>query len=343
MGDQAPQLPEWRARGRADTPPEAAVAHRGPAEEQLHRALRGLYSCNHALTRATAGPALLREICRIIVEVVGYRLCWVGYAEDDAAKTVRPVAQAGYEEGYLETVNVTWADDERGRGPAGTPSRTGEPFVVRDAATDPGFAPWREEALKRGYASVLGLPLWAPPGLRGALTIYAAEPDAFDDEEVSLLRALADDLAYGITALRTRASHARAQEELRRAHDELEARVAERTEALAQANFLLQAEIAERRRAEEAVAERARQASLAAEVGVAAPSVPAWPRGPTPGRPGGVRRRSPGRCGSSSRRTARSTSRWRWGCYSCAATRWWWPATARRPSPPWGGSASTWC
>ncbi len=87
--------------------------------------------------------ALLQQICQIVVEKAGYRLCWVGYAEQDEAKTVRPVAQAGFEEGYLKTVNVTWADTERGRGPTGTCIRTGQPSLVKNIATDARFAPWR--------------------------------------------------------------------------------------------------------------------------------------------------------------------------------------------------------
>jgi PAS domain S-box-containing protein len=252
----APQPPREPAAelARANAALQAEIAQRRRAEEQLrriHRAHRALSSCNQALTRAADEAQLLREVCRITVDIAGYRLCWVGYARPDEGRTVQPMAQAGYEEGYLQTIHVTWADSERGRGPTGTASRTLEPCVVRDAATDPRFAPWRHEALKRGYASVLAIPLSAPPALRGALTIYAAEPDAFDDEEVRLLRALADDLAYGITTLRTRAEHARAVEDLRRARDELEMRVAGRTAELAQANRQLQEEVAERRRAEQ--------------------------------------------------------------------------------------------
>ena len=37
--------------------------------------------------------ALLQEICRIVVDVGGYRLAWIGYAESDEEKSVRPVAQ----------------------------------------------------------------------------------------------------------------------------------------------------------------------------------------------------------------------------------------------------------
>ena len=89
------------------------------AEEKLGRLNRTLhtnYECNQALVRATEENELLQSICRILVEVGGLRMAWVGYREFDQEKTVRPVACAGYEEGYLNEINVTWADTERGRG-----------------------------------------------------------------------------------------------------------------------------------------------------------------------------------------------------------------------------------
>ncbi len=182
-----------------------ALAAETRERRRVDRARRALSHCNQALIRAHDEPQFLRELCRVIVEVAGYRLCWVGYAEQDEAKTVRPVAHAGYEEGYLETVRVTWADTERGRGPTGRAVRTRAPAVFRDVTRDPDFAPWRAEALRRGYASVIGIPLLSGPEVLGALTIYAAEPEAFDEDEAQLLRELADDLSYGIVALRTRA------------------------------------------------------------------------------------------------------------------------------------------
>jgi signal transduction histidine kinase/DNA-binding response OmpR family regulator/HPt (histidine-containing phosphotransfer) domain-containing protein len=233
------------------------ITERKNAEEHLRRAtraLRAIGSCNQAVIRAADELSLLREVCRIIVEAAGYRLCWVGYAEQDEAKTVRPVAQGGYEEGYLQTVNITWADTERGRGPVGSAIREREPAVFQDVAADPRFAPWREEALKRGYASVIGIPLFAGDTVLGALALYASEPDAFDADEVGLLLALADDLAHGITALRNQAERARAEEALRRAHAELESRVAQRTAELARANDLL-------RQAKEAAEEASRAKS----------------------------------------------------------------------------------
>jgi signal transduction histidine kinase len=160
---------------------------------------------------------LLHEVCRIIVEVGGYRMAWAGYAEADANKSVRPVAQTGFDEGYVEKLAITWADKARGRGPVGAAIRSGEPVVVRDTLTDRNFYPWRAEAQKRNFRSVLGLPLIP----FGALCIYATDPDAFDDEEIALLLGLANDLAYGIMALRGRAEQRRAEEALKESEQEL--------------------------------------------------------------------------------------------------------------------------
>ena len=58
--------------------------------------------------------------------------------------------------------------------------------------------PWRAEALKRGYASSISIPLIVDSETFGAIMIYAAESDAFDAEEVALLTELASDLAFGM-------------------------------------------------------------------------------------------------------------------------------------------------
>jgi len=184
------------------------------AEERLrrvNRAHRALTTCNQALVRATDESVLLRQICQIIVEEAGYRLCWVGYAEQDAARTVRPIAQAGFDEGYLKAADITWADTERGRGPTGTCIRTGEIQIAKNIATDPRLAPWRADALRRGYASSIAIPLVAAGQPFGALTIYSPEIEAFGDEEVRLLTELAGDLGYGIVSLRTQAERKRAE------------------------------------------------------------------------------------------------------------------------------------
>jgi signal transduction histidine kinase len=187
---------------------------------KVSRALRAITACHQALIRATNEAELLNEVCRIIVEVGGYCMAWVGYAERDAKKSIRPMAQQGFDAGYVEHLRLTWADKERGRGPTGRATREGTPVICHDIQNDPYFAPWREEAGRRGYASVLGLPLNEADTF-GALTIYAREANAFDDEEIALLLGLANDLAYGITALRARAERRRAEKALMESEREL--------------------------------------------------------------------------------------------------------------------------
>ena len=180
------------------------------------RALRTIRMCNQVLVRAEAESTLLNGICTALVAKGGYRLAWVGFAENDEEKTVRPVAYAGFEERYLEKLRVSWADTERGRGPTGTAIRTSRPAVCQNMLTDPNFMPWRSEALKRGYGSSIGLPLNSEGKAFGALTIYAVEPAAFDAEEKELLAELADDLAYGIRVIRAQAERQLVAEALRR-------------------------------------------------------------------------------------------------------------------------------
>jgi signal transduction histidine kinase/ligand-binding sensor protein len=184
--------------------------------ERLNRTLKALSNSNQALIRSKDESRFLQEVCQIIVRDCGHALVWIGYAQEDEAKSVRPAAYAGFEEGYLETLDITWADTERGRGPTGAAIRTGKPCHCKDMRTDPQFAPWHEEALRRGYGSSLVLPLMANGRAFGAITIYSRQVDAFSEDEVKLLSELASDLAYGIGALRLRAEHARAEEELRR-------------------------------------------------------------------------------------------------------------------------------
>jgi PAS domain S-box-containing protein len=172
---------------------------------RANRALRTVSECNQALARASDERALLQDICRLMVEFGGYRMAWIGFAEDDAARSVRPVAEAGAAAaGYFRALGVSWGDTPAGQGPTGTAIREGRPVLCRNLQTDPRFAPWRERAIQCGYRSSCALPLLDAGSCFGALSVYAEEADAFDEEEVRLLTDLSGDLSFGIRALRDR-------------------------------------------------------------------------------------------------------------------------------------------
>ena len=172
---------------------------------KLNKILKAISDSNHATicsTGETTEQEYFEKTCKIIIDDCGYSFVWIGLAENDEKKSVRPVAYAGFDKSYIEKLNVTWSDTERGRGPTGTAIRTGRLTMCKNMQTDPNFLPWRQEALKRGYASSLVLPLKVGDSEPlGAISIYSAVPDGFLEEEVNLLSELADDLAYEISAL----------------------------------------------------------------------------------------------------------------------------------------------
>jgi hypothetical protein len=80
----------------------------------------------------------------VMVEAGRYALAWVGFAQHDAEQSIKAVARAGDDRGYLEHARISWADAERGRGPTGRAFRTQQIQISRNMQTDPSLAPWRE-------------------------------------------------------------------------------------------------------------------------------------------------------------------------------------------------------
>jgi len=179
---------------------------------RTNRALKLLSGCNEALIHAEDEITLLRDLCELAVQIGGYRMAWVGYAQDDEKRSITPMAHAGVEDGYLAEVSITWDEQGRfGQGPAGRVIRSGEPFVCKDVESDEFFM-WIEQARQRGYRSVICLPLRDKQRTFGVLGLYSAEVNVTNAEELKLLQEMADDLAFGILTLRTRIDQRRTHE-----------------------------------------------------------------------------------------------------------------------------------
>ena len=200
----------------SDPPHDSAQeATKGPGEllkqtqaELLvaRRAWETISACHEVLIRAEDETKLIQRICEIIVEQGGYRMAWLGFPVQDEARSIMVAGSVGVEPGYVDNPKLTWsATDERGCGPSGLAIRSGEINVCNDFQNDPRTRPWRQDALKSGYASCIALPLKIAGQGLGVFSLYAKEINAFGAHEISVLSRLSDDLAFGIHALRNRA------------------------------------------------------------------------------------------------------------------------------------------
>lgn len=214
---------------------EAEVAERRNAEATLkraNRALRLFSLVKGAVVRAKDVESLLEDVCRISVESAGYRMAWIGRAEHDEQKTVRPITFAGPGEGFVDRIFVSWGDNAQGQGTAGVAIRSRAPAVARDLMQNPHFATWRAALSTRDFSAAIAVPLIVETEVFGVLLIYATEPDAFDNTEVGLLEDLGNTISYGMAALHAQTERAQAMIALQDARLELEQRVVTRTKEL---------------------------------------------------------------------------------------------------------------
>jgi PAS domain S-box-containing protein len=208
------------------------ISARRRAEHTLrrtHRALRTLSAANQALVKAVDIPQLLDAVCGTIVDEGEHGMAWVGYVTDDEANRIVPMACRGVDMGALAALRFTCAN-------ACMPAivvQTGTMRIGRDILSDPDYAAFHGLAGAQGWNANLTVPLSDGTRVFGILSIFSADPAAFGPDEVALLTELAEDLAYGIGALRTRAERDQAAESNRRHLDQIRANLEATIQAIA--------------------------------------------------------------------------------------------------------------
>jgi PAS domain S-box-containing protein len=180
----------------------AAVDH-GRAKAQvivLNRLYSVLLATNKAIVHIHDKKELLDEICRIVVDMGGFKMAWAGIV-NEKKHLIEPVASHGLVDGYLDTVSISTDPVAGKKEPAGTAFCEKRYQVCNDVATDPRMVPWRDSALQRGYRSLAAFPF--APGTRnaGVISVYASEPGIFNDQIIRLLEEQSGDITYALATL----------------------------------------------------------------------------------------------------------------------------------------------
>ncbi len=167
---------------------------------RIHAVLSGI---NSTIVRVRDREGLFKEACRIAVEHGGFEMAWISEF-DPVTLDVTPVAWAGIDasEHVGGSKSTARADMPQGQGISGRAIREKTVVVSNDLAAEPGVgSPKRAEAMRRGYRSLIGLPLFVEDVVWGTLTLYAREANFFTDDEVKLLTELAADISFALDHL----------------------------------------------------------------------------------------------------------------------------------------------
>ena len=168
---------------------------------------------NSAVLRAHSEKKLLDDICRLIRAVGGYELAWVGYAPTAPSSPLQVQAHSGGDDALIASFSRTnWNEPHPDPGPVTTAIRSGAPQVFLDLSTARTQSEWRIYTAAQGYASAIGLPLRVDNTVIGGLGIFSTDPQAFGPEEIQLLTETANDVSFGLTALRATTEVRRSQE-----------------------------------------------------------------------------------------------------------------------------------
>jgi signal transduction histidine kinase len=169
--------------------------------DRLEGQLQLLTSARSLILRGQSEENLLTQVCELLVASGRYRAVWVGLVNQNGEVT-GPSAGAGADENDLTALSSTNSDDRGGEGPVAEALRLRRPVVVTDIAMETVDEGWREKALDRGFRSASLIPSRMEGDAHLVLATYLRGRAEFGDDEIRLLRKLADDLAYRLRQLR---------------------------------------------------------------------------------------------------------------------------------------------
>ncbi|MBI5774932.1 MAG: PAS domain-containing protein, partial [Verrucomicrobia bacterium] len=187
---------------------------------RLNRTLGAISAANSVLVRATDEASLLRDFCAELAAQTGHRLVWVGFVEGTEGH-LRAAEEAGPAAGLLAEIRPGNLLPPADYCVSTKAVQQRQPVICRDYQTEALFEPCRVLAQEAGLRSGVALPLRDDGHMLGALCLYAAEANQFDEQEVKMLAELAEDLTFGLVALRHKQALAQTLSRLRESEERL--------------------------------------------------------------------------------------------------------------------------
>ncbi|GAB3326347.1 sensor histidine kinase [Haloplanus salinarum] len=201
---------------------DARVRRQRRRTEQLTRINDTLRIATREVVNATDREELETTVCEQLTRSNVYDSAWIGRYVPET-ESVRPVAWAGHEEEYIESLDVSVdPSDPVGRGPGGKAIRTKEIQPVQDVFAEPSLEPWWDMLAEKGVESMAVVPLVGEDAVYGFLSIYANRGNVFDATEQEALSDLGESIGHALDSMTARDRLARREGELARQNERLD-------------------------------------------------------------------------------------------------------------------------
>ena len=189
------------------------ITERKAAEQKIINVNR-LYSfisqINQTIVHSADAASVFGEACRIAIEFGKFKMAWVGVI-DRNKRTIDLVEEHGLPDG--DRVRFKDAVYIEG-GPMDSVVTTGNYYVCNNIQDEDTIPNWIQYANERGVRSCIMLPVKKRGVVYGALSLYAAEINLFDDEEVRLLQEVAGDISFALDVFEKDKQRREAEEKL---------------------------------------------------------------------------------------------------------------------------------
>ena len=200
---------------------QEALAERNEELERLHELNDLLRRVNGALVEAETLQEVADAVCETLIEADAVEFVWLGESYRNGGDPT-PIASAGDSDGYLDelldvaagdTGNDRESDNREGDGresgdrePSHRSLDDGVPIGITDVSDGLNGSRWRRRALRRGYRSVISVPLSYDDLQYGVLSVYADSRSTFGGEFGDLLGMLGETIGDAINSIETRRS-----------------------------------------------------------------------------------------------------------------------------------------
>ncbi|RJP59747.1 MAG: response regulator [Candidatus Auribacter fodinae] len=185
------------------------VRERTAQLQKTNQAYKALSNCSQAIVRAQDEDELLQRLFKVIIDDCGYNFAWAGLIENNETGHIKTIIPDGFEKKYAEPIASTITENESSaRRAMREKTAVINSYINEDTESSC--------SINKEYASAISIPLITTGNeVLGVITIYSAEPDAFNAEQINFLAELISDLTYGISALRAQEERKQAENELR--------------------------------------------------------------------------------------------------------------------------------